>query len=63
MTDRVLPTARPPGLLCTTEVGGWVGLGQDKASCRSSVLGLGVLPSLTARLNNLTFRFQSRADY
>ena len=39
---------------------GWVGLA---ASCRSRPSGVGFLPCPTTRLNNLTVRFQGRADY
>ena len=39
---------------------GWVGLA---AWCRSRPSGVGVLPCPTTRLNNLTVRFQGRADY
>ena len=38
--------------------GGW-----DRGSCWSRVSGLGILPCLTTRLNNLTVRLQGRADY
>ena len=39
---------------------GWVGLA---ASCRSKPSGAGFLSCLATRLNNLTVRFQGRADY
>ena len=40
-----------------------VGFGWERASCRSRVLGLGVLTCSTTRLNHLIVPFQGRADY
>ena len=42
---------------------GLVGLGWDKASCRSTPSGPAVLPCLATMLNTQMVRFQGRADY
>ena len=58
------PDATYPPAICQNSGGGgglcWVGLA---ASCRSRPSGVGFLPCPTTRLNNLTVRFQGRADY